>query len=353
MYDLALAQGDYPDWPEPRPRRTVLVCTHMRSGSTLLGEALHRAGGLGLPLEYFHAGARPALAERWGTPDLDSYAAAVVRHRTDPTGTLGVKLFWRDVRELCAERGTSVAATLGELFPNPTWIFLTRQDRLRQAVSQMTARASGVWRRIPGVDDRAARGMPEYSFEELAAHLADIGESLAAWETWFREAGIEPLRVTYEALQADYEGTVRALLAALGREGPVEPPRMRRHGWDHTEEFMRRFLEEARLREPSAAPVEVPAAAVLARAPGAVGERGLLVRGGAYFALDAVGVEIWRLLERPRSLEDLVEALTGRFQVDRARCREDLRPLLGQLVAEGLLELRPPAAGGESGPARP
>lgn len=339
MYDLALAQGDYPAWLEPRPRRTFLVCTHMRSGSTLLGEALHRAGGMGCPLEYFHAGARPALAERWGAPDLDSYVAAVVRHRTDPTGSLGVKLFWRDVRELSAERGTSVTRTLEELFPNPTWIFLTRQDRLRQAVSQMTARASGVWRRIPGVDDRTARGLPEYSFEELAAHLADIEQSLAAWEAWFGETGIEPHRVTYEDLQADYEGTVRALLAALGREGPVEPPRMRRHGWDHTEEFMRRFLEEARLSEPSREPVEVPQGVLVRRAPGAVGEAGILVRGGTYFGLDAIGAEVWRLLEQPRSLDGLVEALTARFEVDRARCLSEVRPLVGQLVAEGLLEL--------------
>ena len=50
-YDLASAAHDYPIW-EGLPRRTVLLCTHPRSGSTLLGEALYFAGGLGCPLEY-------------------------------------------------------------------------------------------------------------------------------------------------------------------------------------------------------------------------------------------------------------------------------------------------------------
>lgn len=353
-YDLALAAADYPDWKHARPRRTFLVCTHMRSGSTLLGEALHRAGGLGCPIEYFHAGARPSFAARWGTPDLDSYAAAVVRHRTDPTGSLGVKLFWRDVRELCAERGRGtdmpdVARTLAELFPNPTWIHLTRQDRLRQAISQMTARTSGVWRRIPGVEDGEARAIPEYDFLEIASHLGYIQECCEAWEAWFRFAGIEPLQVSYEALVSDYEGTVRALLAELGREGAVEPPRMRPHRWDHTEAFMRRFLEEGRRRALEVEPVEVPAGALVGRSAKAVGEQGVVMEAatGAYFGLDAIGTEVWRALEQPRTLEDLAAGLSRCFSVEPERCLEDVRPLVGQLLAAGLLELWPGRGAGE------
>lgn len=350
-YDLALAGADYPDWTEARPRRTVLICSHMRSGSTLLAEALYRAGGLGCPLEYFHAGARPALAERWGAPDLDSYAAAVVRHRTDPTGTLGVKLFWRDVEELRAERGTDV---LGELFPNPTWVLLTREDRLRQAISQLTARESGVWRRIPGVDHRSPRALPEYSFEEIASHLALVTQCQERWESFFREAGIEPLRVTYERLLDDYEGTVRTLLRALGREGPVEPPRMRRHQWEHTEGFVRRFLEEARRRRPGspADPGALPEGARVARHPRALAQEEILLNAatGAYFGLDPVGREVWRALDRPGTVDEVGARLEERFEGVR---RPDVARLLGELAAEGLVEVTPPGAAAETAPARP
>ena len=52
-YDLAGPEGDYPEWDGP-PRRSIVLCTHPRSGSSLLGEALTFAGGFGCPLEYFH-----------------------------------------------------------------------------------------------------------------------------------------------------------------------------------------------------------------------------------------------------------------------------------------------------------
>src|ERR1700761_3198901 len=92
-YDLAMAAHDYPAW-HGEPRRSILICSHPRSGSTLLGEALYFAQGLGCPLEYFHPGFRPPMAERWHAPEIRRYAQSVKAHRTDPGGTLAVKLFW-------------------------------------------------------------------------------------------------------------------------------------------------------------------------------------------------------------------------------------------------------------------
>src|ERR1700761_3371165 len=115
-YDLATAEHDYPA-RDGAPLRTILICTHPRSGSTLLGEALYFAGGLGCPLEYFHAGFRPALARRWKPRSLSDYIAAAHRWRTDPGGTFAVKLFWRDVRELAAELDPDRFAHLARALP--------------------------------------------------------------------------------------------------------------------------------------------------------------------------------------------------------------------------------------------
>src|SRR5947207_3029397 len=101
-YDLATAGHDHPLW-DGLPRRTILICTHPRSGSTLLGEALYFADGLGCPLEYFHAGFRPTFTARWGCADIVDYGRAVHRWRTDMSGIHSVKLFWRDVAELAGQ----------------------------------------------------------------------------------------------------------------------------------------------------------------------------------------------------------------------------------------------------------
>jgi hypothetical protein len=61
-------------------------------------------------------------------------------------------------------------------------------------------------------------------------------------------------------------------------------------------------------------------------------------RRGRYFALDGIGVEVWSLLDRPRTLESLVAVLAPSYDVARERLRSDLRAYLGTLEREGLLE---------------
>jgi len=280
-YDLVSRAADYPEWDGARPERCYLICTNMRCGSTLLGEALHRAGGFGCPLEYFHAGFRPRLEERWGTGSESAYVSAVYRYRTDPTGALGVKLFWRDVIELCRARHPNQTETLGadltqdhhaarevdslvsetvtHLFPNPRFVFLTRRDRLRQAVSTFIGGQTRVWRWIPGVEEKPAAAVPEYDYDRICAFYEDALYSDQQWERWFRRSGISPFRLSYEELAADYTRAVADLLCALGRpEAPVPPPRMRRQANALSERFVRRFLND-HLGDPSRGATSAPA----------------------------------------------------------------------------------------------
>lgn len=102
QYDLAAPNADYPPW-EGQPQETLIICTHQRSGSTPLGEAVYAAKELGNPLEYFHAGFRPDLVRQWRAEDVRTYLDAVYRHITAPSGVLSLKLFWPDVEQLAAE----------------------------------------------------------------------------------------------------------------------------------------------------------------------------------------------------------------------------------------------------------
>jgi len=56
-----------------------------------------------------------------------------------------------------------------------------------------------------------------------------------------------------------------------------------------------------------------------------------------YFEFDAVGAAIWGLLKEPRSLDALVSALTERFEVDQARCEQETRAFLDELIGQGLV----------------
>jgi LPS sulfotransferase NodH len=267
-YDLVTAAADFPTWSGP-PRRTIVICSHPRSGTTLLGEALHQAGGLGAPVEYFHRGFRPYFERRWGVAALSDYVGAVHRHRTDPSGAFSVKLFWQDVEELAheidpegqpgfgqsppgsldAEAYRRLAALVADIFTNPTYVHLRRRDRVRQAVSALVAAQTGAWRSLPGAAARPVAAEPSYDYDRLSV-LMGLGDYCHGhWRLFFAALGVRPYELTYEALTGTYEATVVPLLQALGAErAEAPPPRLERQSNAASEAIALRFLKEEALR---------------------------------------------------------------------------------------------------------
>ena len=92
-------------------------------------------------------------------------------------------------------------------------VFVTRGDRVAQAVSLWKAVQTQEWRQDGQVTgDKTV----EYSFagiDHLAAWLTSRDD---AWRAWFAEQGIEPLTVSYEELSADVSGQVGGVLRYLG-----------------------------------------------------------------------------------------------------------------------------------------
>jgi len=259
-YDLSMAQADYPIWNGP-PDRTILVCSHPRSGSTLIGETLYAAGGLGCPLEYLHRGFRPNIAARWRAPDLESHVRAMHRFRTDPTGVFSIKLFWRDIEETLVETGVFEESELGQqapppdpaqlrrihdfvraILPNPAFVHLKRRDRVRQAVSAFIATQTNVFRSLTPAD-RVSRPVV-YDYDGILRQLAVADYSNARWTEFFAVCGIEPYRLAYEDLASHYEGAAGSLLAHLGRPIRPAPPRLQRQATAQSEDFLLRFLRD-------------------------------------------------------------------------------------------------------------
>lgn len=267
-YDLVDAAGDFPAWTGS-PRRTVLICSHPRSGTTLLGEQIYGLGGLGLPLEYFHRGFRPHLQRRWSAEGLEDYARTVHRWRTDPSGVFSVKLFWQDVEEVAHERDPAGQppfgqtppgsldddayrkkwALLADLFPNPVFVYLRREDRIRQAISAMAADQSGMWRSIPGVGRRNAVAPITYDYERIARLVSFSDYCHGHWARLFAAIGARAYAMTYEALDSAMATEVQALARYLGRPGAaIAEPRTRRQSNAETEVMVLRFLRDNAIR---------------------------------------------------------------------------------------------------------
>ena len=265
MYDLASEQGDYPDWNVPQPKISLVVCTHMRCGSTLLGEYLYWSKDMGCALEYFHAGFRPSFERRWKPSNLQHYREMLVRKRTDPSGVFACKLFWRDLLELNNEQSTSslvpkialdtrlqppsvlekLSTLCLEIFPNPKFVTLSRQDQVRQAISLSIAKQTKTFR-VLDESSHPDLSQVEYRFHEILTFLAECKTTQDNWLSFFDHLGIKPLRADYESLLANPSLQVNGIRQLL-RRPPVElgEPRLRRQSTPLSQQFYLRFLKDA------------------------------------------------------------------------------------------------------------
>lgn len=58
---------------------------------------------------------------------------------------------------------------------------------------------------------------------------------------------------------------------------------------------------------------------------------------GMYYALNAVGADIWERLAQPIAVADLCSQLMQKYEVDRETCQADVLAVLNEMAANGLL----------------
>jgi hypothetical protein len=68
------------------------------------------------------------------------------------------------------------------------------------------------------------------------------------------------------------------------------------------------------------------------------------LKSGVYYGLDSVGARVWDLIQQPRTVGDIRDALLEEYEVEADRCEHEVMALLGRLAAEGLVEIRNEAA---------
>lgn len=60
---------------------------------------------------------------------------------------------------------------------------------------------------------------------------------------------------------------------------------------------------------------------------------------GTYYGLNAVGASIWQLIQEPKTVTQVLEALLEEYEVDADTCEGDLLELLNDLQNKGLIEV--------------
>jgi trehalose 2-sulfotransferase len=246
-------------------RTCYLILATPRSGSTLLGQGLQATGLAGDPKEFF--GHKMAFwMERWKTPTFGVYVDLLTHRRATPNDVFGAKLLYAQLQHLESVARQDppladlpLATILSNLFPNLHYVWATRDDKLRQAISWFKARQTGVWGQDKGQEEpklgRAWRfgdeplqpGELAFDYDGIAALLRQAEAEDAAIAAFFAENRITPFRVVYEEFTPRYEETILDLLRWMDIEAPpnltLPRPRTVPLADDRTDEWVARFQE--------------------------------------------------------------------------------------------------------------
>lgn len=137
----------------------------------------------------------------------------------------------------------SVVQVLSAALSSPKYIYLTRRDRLRQAVSFARAIQTEQWSSLDSVSSE-----PRYDRDAITAARRALEAEESNWEQFFARHGIRPYRLVYEDLDAVPHDTLAALLRFLGYEEArsiaLPSSQLHRQADGETEVWVERYRRE-------------------------------------------------------------------------------------------------------------
>jgi LPS sulfotransferase NodH/GT2 family glycosyltransferase len=243
-----------------QPRISYIICAIERTGSYLLSDALGRTGISGRPQEFFHPGNLAKLSKGADERRYSAYFRQIMVAGTTSNAVFGAKIHWSHMYDLLLQlrklpdyHDIPTRNLLSSVFPNLRYIQITRQDKLRQAVSFFKARQTRIWWRwdTSPMQHNSNTFAQTLTFDALALDdiIQQIGAHEAAWKEYFKECGVQPFEVVYEEMvhsHEQYEQIIRQALHYLAIPIPtglmIPEPRYRKQADETSEEWVRQYL---------------------------------------------------------------------------------------------------------------
>lgn len=216
--------------------------------------------------EYFHVNYVASLSEELGLASrgiTQEYIDEISRRWSGDEGVFSAKIHWLQMNQLVDAlrriHPAIVQAPAPELIeaslPNTRYLFLTRRDKARQAISMFRAMRSDQWWDFSGPPPSDASQPSEASqptepdpvpdFLAIRWFEQHLTAEDAEWRRFFEVFGIAPFVVAYEDLTVDPAGVLRAIFEWLGMseiEMAESKPRIRRQADTATERTLAEYL---------------------------------------------------------------------------------------------------------------
>ena len=207
---------------------SYLICSTVRSGSTLLSRTLGQLEGCGQPEEYFH---RHTIRDKKLNQSSEAFRAYChdIRHNSFETfGTFGMKMHWWQLSDFLAMARHSLdsqsakqsdRAVLEQFFPGLKYVYLRREDVVAQAVSAAIASQTGQWEKQSptqseenGAADSRPIGAIKFHPWKIYEWKTLLEQQNQSWKTFFQDGEILPYSLTYESLVNNFLQEVSQVL---------------------------------------------------------------------------------------------------------------------------------------------
>lgn len=60
-----------------------------------------------------------------------------------------------------------------------------------------------------------------------------------------------------------------------------------------------------------------------------------------YYGVDGVAARVWELVQKPQTLDSIVDTIVSEFEIDRETCTEDVRALVEDLADRAMVSVSP------------
>lgn len=239
------------------PQRKIVICATQRTGSTLLCQDLTGTGVLGKPREHFLP-----WHNHPDSLDLRRDLRRILKVGSTENGVFAVKLMANQAAaaERCltglVEPDSDAAAFphLMGLFRGAVWVYLRRDNVIRQAISAKLAKKTNVFHLVKESVGKLNRRtffthrdtrLVDVEMAEITTEIARINQGNLLWRSFFEVNRIRPIELVYETFSAVEPADYLAPIASacnIERRLQAAPRLLQRMAGSKDQELYDRYL---------------------------------------------------------------------------------------------------------------
>ncbi|MEM6264036.1 MAG: Stf0 family sulfotransferase [Bacteroidota bacterium] len=243
------------------PQISYRIWFSQRYGSTLLCKGLAQTGIMGNPVELFNLSEGETLSSTYGVKTYEELRRKLWRIGSGANGVFGMKqsMYGANMKKLTQEliklKGLNEHQPLepeelfAGIFPNCKHIFMTRRNKVRQAVSWWKAINDQHWHLKKGTNFQESVGFYEqrYNFDAINHLFKEASLRECAIQAYFTQHHTTPLTIVYEDFIQNYEATIREVIEFVGVRSEnvkIDEPYYQPTATPGSEMWVQRFRKE-------------------------------------------------------------------------------------------------------------